>query len=54
VCQIPLNDSNIHRCKSCGDRMHGYIICERKELIFLDGDDNVYCHICRPSSIIID
>jgi hypothetical protein len=54
VCQMPLDESNIHSCHSCGDRMHGYIICTKKELIFLDKNDNVYCHICHPQPIVVD
>lgn len=46
VCNEELTKDNPHTCYSCKKRMHGYLICRKKELIHRD-DDKLYCNVCR-------
>lgn len=50
ACFEMLNESNIHFCFGCKRRMHGYIICPKRELITLDENDNLYCKRCKPKA----
>jgi hypothetical protein len=48
VCLGILNASNVHCCYGCKHRMHGHIVCRKREMITLDANDNVICHRCKP------
>jgi hypothetical protein len=47
VCNGVMDANMWHRCHICKRRMHGIVMCDQSNLIFMDADDNMHCHNCR-------